>query len=310
MPGASNLYTTVEDLTRWDQNFYDGKVGGKALIEQMQAKGKLADGKEISYAGGLNIETYRGLRAVRHDGSHGGYRSTLMRFPEQRFSVIILANSADMKPAALARKIADLYLADRLEPAPGEEKAAKVDAKLLDAYAGDYRLAPGLVLTCTREDDKLFARAAGEKVRLRAVSETEFVARETTLRLRFEKPAEGQSQKVSGHLGPQEFRGPRLRPVELKAEQLKRYEGDYYSPELRAVYRVGVSDGKLLVRLPRGEARLGDAWEGDEFTTGAGAPFQALQFTRGPGQRIDGFLVHTPRTRNLRFLKVQLPASP
>ncbi|MCI0461811.1 MAG: serine hydrolase [Gemmataceae bacterium] len=312
MAGGTNLFTTVEDMARWDQNFYDGKVGGLALIQQMQQKGRLADGKEITYAGGLNIEQYRGLKAVRHDGSHGGYRSTIMRFPEQRFSVIILANSGDMQPGALGRKIADLYLADRLEPAPGEVKTAKIDPKLLDAYAGDYKLAPGLVLTCSREGDKLIAQGAGLKVPLYPVSETEFVARETAMRFRFEKPVEGKAQKVTGSLGPQEFSGQRTRRVKLKAEQLKGYEGEYYSPELRVVYRVTVSEGKLVVRLPRGEARLRDAWENDEFTTGPPAPFQALQFTRSAGasQRIDGFLVHTPRLRNLRFLKVQLPASP
>src|SRR5262249_26166138 len=42
--GATSLFTTVEDLARWDQNFYDGRVGGSAVLADMLTKGKLNDG--------------------------------------------------------------------------------------------------------------------------------------------------------------------------------------------------------------------------------------------------------------------------
>ncbi len=309
MAGATNLFTTVEDLARWDQNFYDGRVGGKALIEDMLRKGRLNNGKEIAYAGGLSHEDYRGLKTVRHDGSHGGFRSTILRFPEQRFSVIILANVADSQPSLLAKKIADLYLADKFKPTPVRLDGIKVAAKILDGYAGSYKMAPGLIMDFRREGEQLVASVPGTKWLLEAASETEFFAKAAPLRCRFVKSAEGQVEKVVGALGSQDLAGRPIRPAKLTPEQLKSYVGDYYSDELRVIYTVSVRDGKLLVRHPRGETPV-QAWEGEEFSGGLGTPFREMQFTRGVGKQVNGFLVSTGRLRNLRFAKVEIRPNP
>src|SRR5471032_1997772 len=97
--GSTSLSTTVEDLALWDQNFYDGKVGGKAVVAAMQTRGELASGKTIDYASGLELRSYRGLQTVEHGGADAGFRSNLLRFPEQHLSVVILANAGDVDPA-------------------------------------------------------------------------------------------------------------------------------------------------------------------------------------------------------------------
>ena len=91
----------------YSENFYAAKIGDKKLLDLMQVKGKLTSGKDIKYAGGLVIDSYRGLKTVSHTGSHGGFRTILLRFPEQRFSVILLANVGDINTSVMARKIAD-----------------------------------------------------------------------------------------------------------------------------------------------------------------------------------------------------------
>ena len=48
--GATSLLTTVEDLALWDENFYTARIGGPALIQQLQERGKLNNGKQIDYA--------------------------------------------------------------------------------------------------------------------------------------------------------------------------------------------------------------------------------------------------------------------
>jgi CubicO group peptidase (beta-lactamase class C family) len=53
--GATSLFTTVEDLARWDQNFYEAKVGGSAVVDLVQTPGVLNDGERLRYAFGLNI---------------------------------------------------------------------------------------------------------------------------------------------------------------------------------------------------------------------------------------------------------------
>ena len=59
--GPSSLFTTIDDLARWDENFYTGAVGGRDLLQKMQIKGHLNNGKEIEYASGLVVNEYRGL---------------------------------------------------------------------------------------------------------------------------------------------------------------------------------------------------------------------------------------------------------
>ena len=58
----------------------------------------------------------RGLPIVEHDGALFGYRTSLLRFPEQIFTVICLCNISSATPANLTRKVADLYLADYVKP--------------------------------------------------------------------------------------------------------------------------------------------------------------------------------------------------
>ena len=141
--GATSLHTTVEDLQLWDENFYHPRVGGPALIQQMLERGKLNSGEQQDYASGLVIGTYKGLPIVDHAGADAGYRSDMIRFPEQHFSVAILCNFADTDPSSLAHQVADIVLAKDLRapaPAPVKEtaNAAAMTAAQMSAIAGMY----------------------------------------------------------------------------------------------------------------------------------------------------------------------------
>src|SRR5215467_13187076 len=80
--GATSLHTTVEDLQRWDENFYHPKVGGEACVKQMLERGKLNNGEQLDYAFGLVAGKYKGLPTIGHGGADAGYRSDMTRFPE------------------------------------------------------------------------------------------------------------------------------------------------------------------------------------------------------------------------------------
>jgi len=104
--GDGAVYTSIEELHRWDQNWYDGRVGGKNLLEIQQRTGRLTSGEDHRYAGGLFISTYRGLKSVRHGGAWAGYRAELLRFPDQKASVACLCNRSDADPSAFADRVA------------------------------------------------------------------------------------------------------------------------------------------------------------------------------------------------------------
>lgn len=123
MIGDGGVFTCVEDLFRWDLNFYNNRLeeSGQALIEKIQTPGVLNNGKKLDYAFGLNIGEYKGLTIGGHGGSFVGFRADMIRFPQERLSVICLANLSDFNPSVMARRIADIYLADLFKE-KGEKK--------------------------------------------------------------------------------------------------------------------------------------------------------------------------------------------
>jgi CubicO group peptidase (beta-lactamase class C family) len=148
MVGDGGVFTTVEDLYHWDQNFYDPKVGGQRLLDHLLTRGVLSNGDTLNYALGLGHAEYRGLHVVRHGGAFVGFRAEILRFPAERFTVICLCNLSTAPASRLAERVADVYLENRLEPLRAEpeagqeetegEKPLKLSAEQLAVYAGDY----------------------------------------------------------------------------------------------------------------------------------------------------------------------------
>src|SRR5467141_1297659 len=114
--GDGAVHTSVEDLQKWDENFYSPGVGGKEFLAEIQERGKLNNGNVLEYAKGLFVQDYRGLHTVSHGGSWGGYRAELLRFPDQHFSVACLCNVGNAGPTRRARQVADVYLAGLMKP--------------------------------------------------------------------------------------------------------------------------------------------------------------------------------------------------
>ena len=123
--GDLGVITTIEDFLHWDSNFYENKLGAGTsnLITTMSTRGRTSTGEELSYALGLEFDSYRGLKTMGHSGSAVGYVAEFLQFPEQRFSVVILSNLSSFNPGRLARQVSDLYLADQFsEPQASSER--------------------------------------------------------------------------------------------------------------------------------------------------------------------------------------------
>ena len=114
--GATSLFTTVADLLKWEQNFADARVGGRALVDKAQQPTKFNDGRTHNYGYGLSIENYRGLRLVGHSGADAGYRADVIRFPDAGLAVDVLCNVGNAGPGGLSRKVADILLEKQLKP--------------------------------------------------------------------------------------------------------------------------------------------------------------------------------------------------
>ena len=147
--GDGGLMSSVDDLLLWDRNFYQNRLGKGTLRKEMQTRGALNSGARISYALGLTMGEYRSLPVVQHGGALFGYRTELLRFPEQHFSVICLCNLSNANTTGLALKVAEVYLEAKMGPdtppakparsAPTHSAGVHPDAAALGSYAGAYR---------------------------------------------------------------------------------------------------------------------------------------------------------------------------
>ena len=124
MVGDGGVFTSVEDLALWVDALNKDRVepGLNAVLESTVP---LSDGTDNSYSFGQGIGEYRGVRMVSHGGSFVGYRAQITRFPSEDVSIIVLCNRADASPGSMASQVADVVLAESLEPRIGEDGEAR-----------------------------------------------------------------------------------------------------------------------------------------------------------------------------------------
>jgi CubicO group peptidase (beta-lactamase class C family) len=309
--GSGGLFTSVEDLFLWDQNFYHYKVGGKDLIDLMHTRGKLNSGQELDYAFALSIGRYKGLKTVSHGGALGGYRSAFVRFPEQNFSVICLSNLSSFNPSRLALQVADIYLEDQFTEDKAKPEAKPADRvefitlpkKMLQEKAGAY-IAPkyGALIRLGLKGKTLILEASGQRFALAAVSEAEFevLKAPVDIRIKFEKQKRGKPILMHVYQEGQESETyESFEPVNPTPGQLKEYTGDYDSDELQVTFRLDLKEGKLhFIHKNAPESPLQPTLK-DKFTVGG----YRINFIRDEEKKLTGFTLDAGRVKNLRFDK-------
>lgn len=305
--GASSLLTTVEDLALWDQNFYDYRVGNRGILEQMQTPGVLNNGEKLDYAMGLAVLKYKGLRVVEHAGGDAGYRSHLMRFPDQRFSVACLCNAGNANPTRLARLVADIYLAGQLVEETKEKAAPVAEVKLTDQQRernlGVYwNSATADLARVTQSNGKLFIAAAGGSSELSPLDENRFRILARPGEVTFEAAEIGSARRLKLTLeGSAPVSYDAVKAFAPTAEQLSEYAGAYYSDEIDSTYRLAVQEGKLvLLRKKYPPATLQPQFS-DAFNSYSN--LGTIRFTRDPNNRVTGFILDAGRIRNFQFVK-------
>ena len=312
--GSGGLYSTIEDLARWDENFVTGRVGGREWLEEIQTPGTLNDGTKLDYAFGLGVDEDRGLQRVWHNGALASFRAFYGRYPSEHLSVALLCNEGSMIPDPLAAKIADVYLAGRFkEVAPPPAAASPVPAATVRLAEKDLARVTGSYLqekppTARRilvRDGKLFYhRGPGNESELAPLAADRFqmVGVPVRVEVRFEPPgaarpermifaAEGQEPSVFVAVPP---------PVETP-EALTAYAGTYASDELATTWTLAVRDGRLVLSRARaGEVTL-TPLAADIFAASGG--FLPIRFLRGADGRVTGLRVDTSQARDVRFAR-------
>ena len=300
--GNGGLLTTVEDLLKFTQNLETGALGGPRFLEEMHRQGVLNSGEVISYASGIQVGTYKGVRQVQHSGSTAGYRGHLARFPDQKIAVAVMCNASTGNAGGFLYQVADLYLGPALKDvAPAAPAGAtRVGADRLKALAGVYRdVRTGAPIRLDATSEGL--RAQG--MALIPVSATRFELPGGTAALVFESTpfAEGRPAAVISSPGQPNVRIEPVGSFTPTAADLAAYEGTYRSDEAEATYTVAIEGGKLVMKDRWGAATPLEPQYPDAFELERGP---TIVFRRGASGRVEELSLSESRVWDLRFRRV------
>ncbi len=306
MIGDGGIFTSIEDIKKWDDAYYDTRVLSKTFWDMMTRKGILNDGEEIDYASGLFIDSHKGLPAISHGGAFVGFRAELLRFPEQRLTIAIFANRGDANPSELALEVADVLLEDEYPKVADQDTGFSLDdvpAEELpfEKLTGVYQIRPGLRVAVSQQNDSLKLLQTWNEttyVMARAKGNTFQVPNTTDAYFSFSEVEAGKTQVLTYYRAGGDVKAQRKDPMDTSGLNLEEYTGEYYSKELDATYFFELTNGELKARI--GDNRPMDcAAEGtDQFLMDLGL----ARFERSAGG-ISGFQLDSGRVKNLKFEK-------
>ena len=110
--GDGGIYSSVEDLWRWDQALYGTRLlPAETLAMAFQAGTPTSDQSGSGYGYGWYVASHRGTRKVWHYGETIGFSTYLARYPDKRLTIILLTNRNDNFLGPTVDRIADVILA-------------------------------------------------------------------------------------------------------------------------------------------------------------------------------------------------------
>jgi D-aminopeptidase len=113
--GEGGLVSSVQDLALWHAQFGLPARHGSALAAALIAMTPFPNGVPNTYARGLRLQNWRGVKTIGHDGLWPGFKSSFVRVPDHRAAVICISNDATSDPHDLAFQVVDALI----EGAPG-----------------------------------------------------------------------------------------------------------------------------------------------------------------------------------------------
>ncbi len=264
--GDGNLLTTVNDLYLWDQNFYHKKVGGDEFIDLISTPGVLVStpemlhkGDTVQYAFGLGHRKYKGLNVVAHSGAFLGFRTQLIRFQEQNFSVIVLSNISDFKPSEKVYRITDILLDDKIlenkieKITPEKSNSFKLTNKKLDDFSALYwnNRDDQLINIYLKNDTLRYSNNENRENLLLPISKNKFklINSTTDITIKFEL----KDNKAYKMLAITDRDTPKesfaFEKIPVTGEYIRSFVGSYYSDELDCTYELKTNDDTLILYI-------------------------------------------------------------
>jgi hypothetical protein len=298
--GEGGMSSTLEDMLKWQAHLASPTPEMADLLARMEQPTRFENGSLSMYSLGFTVTRYRGLANIGHGGGVAGGRSESVRFPSESAGVVILGNRDDIAPFSIARRMADVFLADRLAPVPDEDNLRR-----LAAAAGMYRQEDGDdVFEIVDEAGRpSFTSQGGSGGTIEQLSPGEFAPERAVVHLTFGLP-QGDTIPARWCGLPRRYR--RVRPGAGSGAALA---GAYANPVLGLDAVVSPDGGMLTVRSEYGALRLALTWiepdlllamPADTPLRAAGKPWSAVVRVGA-----DGLVVTTDRTKQLHLGRVR-----
>ena len=201
---AAGLYSTTEDLLRWQNGLYSGKVLSKASLQKMTTPYK------DDYGLGVYIRSVDGRRAATHGGGVPPF-ANLTYFFDRGVSVVVLGNLSVAPSAEIAAYLGALAHGDTVQ-LMSEKKAIALAPSVLARYAGVYQSAGGQTTTISVEGGQLAAQPArGAALPLLAESQTRFFNRDRGIVVDFVRDGAGNVAELVVLQGTHQERATRVK---------------------------------------------------------------------------------------------------
>lgn len=216
--GAGGLYSTVEDLVRWNQFLFNSETrdetilsaGAIAIMTSPLVSMGFEDAPDLFYGYGFVIDKQSKHLSIGHAGGINGFATSLMFLPEQNLSIAVLGNVVPTNPEGISGDLAAIMLGDPYER-PTLPDVVTVDPSLYERYIGTYQIAPEFQVSIIVEGDRLQIQGAGQSsLALYPSSETEFFARIIDLQIVFNQATDGTVDSLTLLEDGQEIIAPKV----------------------------------------------------------------------------------------------------
>ena len=214
--GAGALYSTTEDLWKWEQGLFGGKVLQATSLDKMTTPFK------NNYAFGLEVNTTGGRKVIEHGGGIQGFNTALAYYPDDKLTVVVLRNVAGVTPGPeeLAHQLAAAAHGEDVK-LQNERKEMTLDSKAMSRYVGAYQFpamgaGAGPAMVITVEGNQLMSKLGNQgALPYFAESETLFFAKAVDAQLEFPKDGDKAGQ-VTLHQNGRDIVAPRIGDTEAK----------------------------------------------------------------------------------------------
>lgn len=234
---AGNLYSTVEDLYRWNEAVFTGELLSAQSMDVAFTPVQVDDENtaKVPYGFGWTVDENRGLRRIRHNGGLHGFLGSLVRYPGQDLTIAVLHNSSPpmpgLAPEELVNIIASTYLGEFMKSSPKDDLDERVDPATYQQLVGHYEYGPGASLTVTVEDDRLYAQLTGQpRFEIYPAATDRFFWKVVKAQIEFVRDENGMVTAARHSQGSLKFVAPKLKEekiIDIAAETLDGYVGKY-----------------------------------------------------------------------------------